>query len=132
MRKLIEHCPACGGDMVVKQMGCSRCDTEVHGQFRTTIFDRLTPDSLAFAEIFVRLRGNIKEMERELGIPYNAVRSRLDEVIRELGYEGERPKPPSPPSLQHEAQRKEILERLERGELDTQTAIEALEDLKKQ
>jgi len=130
MRKLIERCPACGGDMLVRCMGCSRCETEVHGRFSTTVFDRLTPDNLAFIEVFVRLRGNIKEMERELGIPYNAVRNRLDEAIRELGFDTEAPTLPAAPS-QEDPRRKTVLERLERGEIDSQTAIAELENLKK-
>jgi hypothetical protein len=130
MRKLIERCPACGGDMLVHSMGCNRCETEVHGRFSTTVFDRLTPDNLAFIEVFVRLRGNIKEMERELGIPYNAVRNRLDEAIRELGFDTESPKI-SPSPAQEDPRRKEILQRLERGEIDSQTAVAELENLKK-
>ena len=87
MRKVIESCPACGGSLSVTCMNCKQCDTTITGHFETTIFAKLTPESLAFIELFVRLRGNIKEMERELGLPYNLVRNRLDEVIGELGFD---------------------------------------------
>ena len=85
MRKLIERCPACGGELVVQRLACHQCHTGIDGHFRTSTFDRLSPESLAFAELLVRLKGNMKEMERELGVPYSTVRHRLDDVVRELG-----------------------------------------------
>ena len=127
MRKIIERCPACGKDLVVTRLRCSSCETEVSGRFSTTVFARLSPGSLAFAEAFIRLRGNIKEMERELGVPYNAVRSRLDEVIAELGFDpDDRPEEAPDPA----PRRKEILDRLERGEIEATEAVEMLSQLK--
>lgn len=131
MRKLIERCPACSAELVVTQMSCTRCDTEIAGRFETTAFDRLTPESLAFAEVFVRLRGNIKEMERELGLPYNTVRKRLDDVVSEMGYDlGAGPGAgPVEAAAGQAAKREEILARLERGELDAAAAVSELEGL---
>ena len=126
MRKIIEQCPACGGELIVTRLGCEQCDTWLEGRFRTTAFDRLSPESLAFVELFVRLKGNTKQMERELGVPYSTVRSRLDEVVRELG---------SPPELQAPAslgtrsgtdRRREILDRLNRGHISTDQAVTEL------
>jgi len=85
--------------------------------------------------LFVRLRGNVKEMERELRVPYNTVRGRLDEVIRQLGFE-------VAPTVNadtlagegkiamDEGRRREILIHLEDGSMDANTAIEELETLK--
>ena len=133
MRKIIEQCPACGGSMVVTQMKCTECDTGVSGRFKSTIFARLSPESLAFIEVFVRLRGNIKEMERELGVPYSSVRNRLDEVIGELGFEAGGPVPPpapEPPGSDYQKQQTEILAQLERGEIEPSEAVAALDKLK--
>ena len=134
MRKVIERCPACGGDLTVTHLQCGRCDTEISGQFAPNPFDRLSPESLAFVEVFVRLRGNVKEMERELRVPYSTVRGRLDEVIRELGFEAE------PGRLDHardnglvrdEDRRREILLHLEEGSIDADAAVSELESLKR-
>jgi hypothetical protein len=36
--------------------------------------------------MFLRVRGNVKEMERELGLSYPTVRARLDEAFEAAGY----------------------------------------------
>jgi hypothetical protein len=101
----------------------------VTGKFRTNIFDRLSPESLAFVETFVRLRGNIKEMERELGVPYNAVRVRLDDVIDELGFEPDT-QPHQDPQPEPPGSRTEILAMLDKGEIDVERATEMLSKIR--
>lgn len=126
MRKLIERCPGCGGEMAVHRMECQQCHTAVEGRFRPSAFDRLSPESLAFVELFVRLKGNTKQMERELGVPYSTVRSRLDEVVGELGSRPQLQAPASggaPACLDHQ---REILDRLNRGDIGTDQAITEL------
>lgn len=131
MRKVIEKCPACGDELVVTQLRCHGCETEVHGQFSTSLFCKLSPEDLAFAEMFIRLRGNVREMERELGVAYNAVRNRLDEVIERLGFEAD-----SPPSESRTRRRRSrtrrsldrasVLNQLERGDITPDQAEELL------
>ena len=128
MRKVIEHCPSCGGDLAISRLSCCRCDTEISGRFSTSAFDRLSSESLAFVELFVRLRGNIKEMERELDLPYSTVRTRLDEVIRELGFDGE--SRGAATVEQSVSSRRHVLDSLYRGEVDAETAIRKLEKLR--
>ncbi len=79
----------------------------------------------------MRLRGNIKEMERELGLPYNTVRRRLDDVVSEMGYDvGAGPGAESGDAATGQAAKRErILARLERGELDAAAAVSELESL---
>ena len=127
MRKLIEHCPSCGGELVVTRMECQQCDTRLEGTFRATVFDRLSPESLAFVELFVRLKGNTKQMERELDVPYSTVRSRLDEVVRELGPAQGGPEQGAntekSTDTRPDSRRGEILDRLDRGEITSEDAI---------
>lgn len=125
MRKLIEQCPACAGELMVTEQTCVRCGTAVSGQFHPTIFSKLSADSLAFVEAFVKNRGNVKEMERELGWSYWTIRNRLNEVIAELGFEekGE----PAPP---RSSPRQEILAQLDRGEITVEVAAELLKQLR--
>jgi hypothetical protein len=65
---------------------CTQCGTGIDGHFALDRFSRLTPDLLAFLEVFIKNRGIIKDVEVELGISYPTVRARLDEVIRRLGF----------------------------------------------
>ena len=127
MRKILEKCPACQNDVIVTHLRCTRCTCEVIGQFQPTIFNRLSPESLAFVETFVRLRGNIKEMERELGLPYSTIRNRLDDVIAELGFAtGDH----SELEAAQSASRRDVLDRLESGEITAGDAAEELRRMK--
>ena len=125
MRKLIEQCPACAGELMVTEQTCVRCGTAVSGQFRPTIFSKLSEDSLAFVEVFVKNRGNVKEMERELGWSYWTIRNRLNEVITELGFEEK-----SEPAAERPNQRQEILAQLDWGEITVEAAAELLKQLR--
>jgi hypothetical protein len=89
-------------------------------------FCRLPAESLDFLLTFVRNRGNVKEMERELGISYWTIRSRLNELIEELGFEAK--ENPDEPEL--ETRQREILERLKNGELSAGEAAQLLAKLR--
>ncbi|GIK55436.1 MAG: DUF2089 family protein [Chloroflexi bacterium] len=68
-----------------------QCGTSVIGEFQPTIFSRLSPENLAFLEVFIKNKGNVKEMERELGESYWAIRNVRQEMIhelRKLGFKG--------------------------------------------
>ena len=136
MRKLIEQCPGCGQDLLATRLACTECGVEITGRFTPSLFDRLSPESLAFAETFIRLRGNIREMERKLGVPYNAVRGRLDDVISELGFDvaprnGDDLTPETGPEAEpgSTGTRQQVLTRLDRGEITADEAADLLADL---
>jgi hypothetical protein len=95
------------------------------GKFELSPFFRLKPESLHFLEVFVRNRGNVKEMERETGESYWAIRRQLDEVITEMVFE--EPIKDTDISLQ----RQEILAQLSRGEINVQEATRLLGQLNK-
>jgi len=125
MRKILEHCPSCGGDLAVTRMSCPACGTVVTGAWAPCRFCRLSPQHTELLESFIRSRGNIKEMARELDISYWTVRKQVDELIEALGYE------PMPPSPEDTAERQmDILDRLERGEIDPDEAATLLSGLK--
>ena len=70
--------------------------TEVTGQFSPDLFSRLTPNDFDFVVLFLKARGNIKEMERELGISYWTIRSKLNEIVDGLGLEPGESQPEEP------------------------------------
>jgi len=124
MRKLLEQCPACQEEIIVTEQSCLHCGTAVRGRFQPTIFSKLSPNNLKFLEVFVKNRGNVKEMERELGWSYWTIRNHLNQVIAELGFE-ERAA-----DEQFDArERHDILSQLEAGEIDAIEASKLLEQL---
>jgi len=118
-----QSCPSCSSPLVVTQLNCTACGTGVVGKFELSPFFRLSPESLRFLETFVRNRGNVKELERETGESYWAIRRRLDEVIAEMGME-------APQEDDTSTRRQEILARLSRGEINVQEATRYLSQLK--
>jgi len=124
-RKVLDQCPSCGGELEITRLSCTECETVIMGRYEATRFAALSPESLHFIEVFIKNRGNIKQMERELNDSYWTIRARLDEVIKELGFEVE-------PAENEEmlAQRRTILERLDQGEISATEAAEMLSKLK--
>ena len=127
MRKVLEQCPTCGGELTVTGLHCRSCHTRIESEYSTCRFCRLSQESLDFIEVFVKNRGNIKEMERELEISYPTVRSRLNAVIKELGYEIEA-ELPAPDEVAEG--RRAILKRLNEGEISAAEATVLINQLR--
>jgi hypothetical protein len=124
--KPLGTCPVCGENLNITRFHCTRCDTTIEGHFDNCKFCLLDQDQQRFVETFIRVRGNIKEMERELGISYPTVRNRLDAILEALGYEVERSKPVDEGTRE---KRQEILDALNRGELSADEATRKLRKL---
>lgn len=130
--KMPHRCPVCDHEMKISKLTCTFCPTKIEGEFSSCKFCRLPAEQLIFMEAFIKCRGNIKEVEKELGISYPTVRNRLDSVIEALGYGVDKDRPPEDEkeSSSEESQRRQgILEALERGEI---TAQEATHQMRKQ
>ncbi|MBX6350036.1 MAG: DUF2089 domain-containing protein [Clostridia bacterium] len=127
-RGLLGRCPVCGEPLEVTELACRSCDTTIRGRFLLGRFAALTPEQWEFLEIFVRNRGNIREVERDMGLSYPAVRSRLDGLVEALGYPEkarEAQKPRGEPGLSRE-ERLQVLEELSRGAITAREAIDRL------
>lgn len=118
MKKVISLCPICNGELTVARLKCNSCDTVIENNFRLSKFDYLSDEELYFTETFIRCRGSIKEAERELGISYPTVRSRLDTIIKKLGYETN--------TDERIHRKEEILKALENREITASQAIAQL------
>lgn len=122
--EIIGKCPVCSEDMVVTQLECSSCHTRVSGRFDPNKFSRLNSEQLKFIETFIKLRGNIKEVEEKMGISYPTVRKKIDEVTHTLGFD-----PKSSTEEVDEKEKSEILELLDNGEIDYREALSKLKSL---
>ena len=127
MRKVLEQCPTCDGELTITGLHCRSCHTRIESEYSTCRFCRLSQEDLDFIEVFVRNRGNIREMERELEISYPTVRSRLNDVIKELGYEvGAESADPEEVA----EERRTVLKRLNEGEISAAEATELINQLR--
>jgi hypothetical protein len=113
-------CPVCGGEMVIRELECPTCDITIRGSFETCPFSVLTADQLEIIRIFLRSRGNIKEVERELGLSYPTVRARLDEIVRALGL--------NPTTDVPREFKEELLAKLEAGEINADEFLQRLDE----
>ena len=82
---VIATCPVCSNELTVTRLRCGTCGLVLESEFSVGRFARLTREQLALLESFLRSRGNLRDMERELGISYPTVRARVDALVRALG-----------------------------------------------
>lgn len=125
MLKLFEQCPACGGPLVITEIQCANCHLKMQGEFKPGLFSSLSEDQLTFVRAFLRVRGNLSEMEKVLGVSYPTIRNKLDEINQTL----ERAENTPLPVTQSSSPRTAILNRLAAGEIDTAQALEQLKAL---
>jgi hypothetical protein len=86
---------------------------------------KLTRAQIDFIEVFIKNRGIIREVERELGVSYPTVRARLDEVIQALGYSG-KSAPDDGIESEGAERRRIVLSELKAGKLTPEEALAAL------
>jgi hypothetical protein len=126
MRPIILKCPSCQGDLTVAKIHCPKCDIALEGEFAMPALLQLAPAQLDFAEVFLKNRGVIRDVERELGVSYPTVRARLDDLIAALGYQvrpmsadGDEPESPA-------TRRRAILADLKAGKISPEDAMAAI------
>lgn len=138
---VIATCPVCSGELAVTRLHCRSCGTTLEGDFNVGRFGHLTREQMAVLESFLRSRGNLRDMERELGLSYPTVRARVEALVRALGFG---PRADSDEAAADAASaaadlaaagadlaaaRQEILERLARRDISADDAATAIRNL---
>ena len=129
---VISTCPVCAGELAVTRLRCGSCGTTLEGEFSVGRFARLSREQTALLESFLRSRGNLRDIERELGISYPTVRARVEALVRALGFgprSDEDPAGPTDEATDEPQTRESILERLARREISAEDAAEAIRAL---
>ena len=119
-------CPVCGEQLTVTKLSCNKCHTSIEGNFSPCEFCSLSKEDLNFLKTFIKCKGSIKEVEREMGISYPTVKSKLNNLIEALGFHVEEEK--SEEEIINE--RENILVKLEKGEMSAAEATKKLNELK--
>lgn len=111
-------CPVCNHRLATTRLTCPECSTELSGVFESCEFCVLSDEDRGVLRVFLASRGNMKELERHLGVSYPTARARFDGLLAKLGIE--RAAPPAPTRL-------ELMEQVARGEIDVDEAMRRLE-----
>ncbi len=119
-------CPVCGDHLRVTQLGCAGCGTGLSGDFEQCEFCALDAADRDVLRVFLASRGNMKELERHLGVSYPTARTRFDDLIRKLGLGGATPSAPAVPPPAPDP-RLSTLQALADGELDVEQARRLIE-----
>ena len=121
IKRKISSCPVCNGQLMITRYRCENCGTEISGSFPLEEFAKLTDEQLTFLKIFIKTRGNLSELQKEMDISYPTAKARLEELARARGYEAED---------DNRTKTFEILEKIEKGEITPEEAKELLKKTK--
>jgi hypothetical protein len=117
MNQRLKQCPTCNSSLEIIEYHCPKCDTTIKGRFSIGDLASLSISQQEFVKVFVCNGGNIKEVEKALGISYPTVKNRLSEVSGVLC-------PQLRPGFEDFST--EILEEIEKGDISVDEAIEKL------
>jgi hypothetical protein len=109
-----------GQPILVERVRFVEKDIAIEGRFELPQLARLNLEDQVFIIAFIRSHGSIKEMEQIFGVSYPTIKSRLNRIASSLEFVDTNPAP----------SRAEVLDRLQRGEINAQDAIRELEALK--
>lgn len=111
-------CPVCSEALALTRLSCDECGTEISGHFPTCQYCGLSAEDRQTLSVFLASRGNMKEVERYLGVSYPTARARFDQILQRLGHEES--------SLSTQSASIDVLESLARGQIDVEEALKQL------
>jgi hypothetical protein len=111
----------CGERLALTRLSCGECETELSGVFEACDFCSLDAEDRTILRVFLASRGNMKDLERHLGVSYPTARARFDRLLSRLGLETTEESSDDAPD------RLTLLEALSRGEIDIGEALERLD-----
>ena len=118
--RMPDRCPACSGRLRVTGLACPHCGVRIEGAFDACPICSLEGENRSLLGLFLRARGNAKEIERMLGISYPTVRARLDRLWTQLDLAIPTSEPTSQSALK-------ILAELREGKLSVDQAVTRLQ-----
>ncbi|MCP4684079.1 MAG: DUF2089 domain-containing protein [bacterium] len=105
-----------GKPITIERVAVEGENVAVEGAFELPPMARLRAEDQVFVAVFVKSHGSIKQMEKQFGISYPTVKSRLNRIAEQLDFV----------EVETTTKRSDVLNRLERGELTVEEAIESL------
>ena len=108
------------GEFTVERVRLTGKEIAIEGSFDLPPLARLSAEDQVFVMAFVQCHGSIKQMERIFGISYPTVKKRLDSIAGRFEFVVSEPEPVD------DAERSEVIDQLERGEITVDEAVERL------
>ncbi|MDX9857891.1 MAG: DUF2089 domain-containing protein [candidate division Zixibacteria bacterium] len=106
-----------GKSITIRRVAIDGEDIAIDGEFELPPLARLKAEDQVFVAVFVKSHGSIKQMEKQFGISYPTVKSRLNRIAEQLDFV----------DVETVAEpQNEILDRLDRGEISVEEALNAL------
>jgi hypothetical protein len=115
-------CPVCGDRLATTRLGCASCGSELAGVFTSCEFCALSPAETEMLRVFLASRGNLREVEKHLGVSYPTARLRFADLLRKLDL-ADNPEP------QPRLSRDQILAEVASGALRPKEAEELIRNL---
>jgi len=120
---MLNKCPICEGELVIKEYYCKDCDVTLRGEFDNEESNNLIgldSELLEFIKVFIYAEGNIKKVEGILNCSYPKVKSLLSKAKNSLGVESMKE------SEEDKKRKKEILDKLDNGEISFDKAMDLI------
>jgi len=118
MARILEECPVCSGQMVIKELECRVCKTRVISEFDITDDPlNIDPDLMDFIKVFIYAEGSIKQSEKLLNCSYPKVKNLLKKAKAALGVKDE-----------FTDDHTSVIEQLEKGELSVEEALSVIKE----
>jgi hypothetical protein len=124
VQPILLKCPSCTNNLAVRRLECPSCGLSLESTFELPAILRLNRPQLDFVEVFIKNRGVIRDVERELGISYPTVRAKLDEVVAAMGFQGR--EAAEGPQVEQDSSRRTVLTELREGRISPEDALRAL------
>jgi len=110
--------PVSGGELYISELASEDSGITIRGRFEVPRYAKLDAEQQRFLETFLRCRGMLSSMEREMNMSYPTLRSRLDALLAALELE-----PIKDDRKEKSSEKKtKILDELERGEITAEEA----------
>ena len=105
------------GPLVVTRLESPTTGTSIEGRFGLGWMGRLTREQLDLVGLLLVRRNNLQQLATDLGLSYNTVRSRFDDIVEAIGGETPPEAKPAAPRPVADVDVKDVLRRLAEGDL---------------
>lgn len=85
MQEIIGFCPVCTDKLVASKLKCHGCGLELANDFALSRFNYLKEDELNYIEVYLQCSGNLREVQKQLGISYPLAKKQFNKVLSSLG-----------------------------------------------